>query len=44
MRRVKIGGLGLDESLAVGEARELTADEIALLEIFENQTGDNINA
>ena len=44
LKRVKIGGLGLDESLAVGGARELTSDEIALLETFENETGDNINA
>ncbi len=31
LRRVKIGGLELDDDLEVGEYRELSADEIALL-------------
>lgn len=32
LRRIKIGSLMLDESLKPGEARELTADEVKLLE------------
>ena len=33
LKRIKMGGLVLDESLNLGEYRELTQDELALLEI-----------
>ena len=35
LRRVKIGALCLDESLAPGECREMTAEELSL--VFENE-------
>ena len=34
LRRVKMGELSLDEALAEGECRELSADEVALIESF----------